>query len=133
MYSEYLGRPRRHAFSLVEVMVVVVIIGLLAGAVAIRVHHYMDKAKSNRARADIATIASALETFYAEKARYPSNEEGLAILPITTLKDPWGHPYQYNQPGRDHPYEVISFGADAREGGEGQDADIVSWDLAENP
>ena len=136
MSSDQKSAPRtRHVrgFSLVEVMVVVVIIGLLAGAVAIKVRHYMDKAKTTRARADIATIASALETYYADKSKYPSNEEGLLVLPITTLKDPWGRAYQYNQPGRSEPYEVMSFGADGREGGDGQDTDIVSWNLEEQP
>ncbi len=120
---------RRRAFSLVEIMVVVVIIGLLATAVALRVRHYVDSAKTNRARADIATIVSALESYYAEHSAYPSNDEGLAVLPLTTLKDPWGRPYQYNQPASEHAYEVVSYGADGREGGDGIDADLHSWDL----
>lgn len=121
--------PLSRAFSLVEIMVVVVIIGLLATAVALRVRHYVDNAKTNRARADIATIVSALESYYAEHSLYPSNDEGLNVLPLTTLKDPWGRPYQYNQPAAEHPYEVISLGADGREGGSGIDADLHSWDL----
>jgi general secretion pathway protein G len=112
-----------------EVMVVVVIIGLLAGAVALRVRHYVDKAKLQRARSDISTIVSAVEAFYADKSRYPTNEEGLTALPLTTLKDPWGRPYQYNCPGHDHPYEVVTYGADGREGGDGEDADLFSWNL----
>jgi|ERR1051326_2255793 general secretion pathway protein G len=116
-------------FSLVEIMVVVVIIGLLATAVALKVRHYVDRAKVNRARADIATIVTALETYYAEHSGYPSNDEGLSVLPLTTLKDPWGRLYQYNQPAADHAYEVVSYGADGREGGDGIDADIHSWDL----
>lgn len=123
---------RRSAFSLIEIMVVVVIIGLLAGMVAIKVSHYVDKAKFNRAKADIATIVDAVEGYYAEKGRYPTNEEGLAILPLKNLKDPWDRPYQYNSPGRDQPYEVVCYGADGREGGEDQNRDVVSWALQES-
>jgi general secretion pathway protein G len=124
---------RRRGFSLVEIMVVVVIIGLLAGAVAIKVGDYVDKAKTNRAKSDIATIVNALETVYADKGRYPSNEEGLASLPLKNFTDPWERPYQYNQPGRSGPFEVISYGADGVEGGEGPNADIASWHLEQQP
>ena len=123
-------------------MVVLVIIGLLAGAVSIGVRNYLAKAKENTARMEIATICDALETFSAVYDRYPTNEEGLTILTEPTDKlvdplltqsplDPWGRPYQYNQPGRNGPYEVVCLGADGREGGEGLDKDIGSWDLKE--
>ncbi len=130
------GRPmgggrRRAAFSLIEVMVVVVIIGLLAGAVALKVTGYMDTAKVNRTKSDIATIERAIETFYLTHSRYPTNEEGLDDLPIKTRLDPWGNPYQYNSPGRKGPFEVISFGADGREGGDGMNADVYSWQVAD--
>lgn len=123
------GALSRRGFSLMEVMVVVVIIGLLAGAVALRVGVYVDKAKLQRVRADIATISSAVEAFYADKSRYPTNEEGLASLPLSTLKDPWGRPYQYNCPAREHPYEVVCYGADGREGGNGENGDTSNWTL----
>ncbi len=116
-------------FSFVEVMIVVVIIGLLAGAVAIKVSDYVDKAKQNRTRSDIATIMNAVESFYADKGRYPGNDEGLAVLPLKNTKDPWGRPYQYNQPGRNEPYEVLCYGADGREGGEDANQDITSENL----
>ena len=130
------------AFSLVEIMVVLVIIGLLAGAITIGTRNYMVKAKENTARMEIATICNALETFYTVYDRYPTNEEGLTILteeterleePLMRQKptDPWGRPYQYNQPGREGPYEVVSLGADGREGGDGADGDIGSWALKE--
>lgn len=130
----------RKAFSLVEIMVVLVIIGLLAGVVTINVRHFMIKGKQNTARMEISNICQAVESFYATFGRYPSNEEGLAVLTQTSDKlpekllnqmpsDPWDKAYQYNQPGRSEPYEVICFGADGREGGEGADGDIVSWDL----
>ncbi len=122
---------RRGGFSFIEVMVVVVIIGLLAGAVAIKVSDYVDRAKLNRARSDIATIVNAVESYYADTGAYPSNEQGLSALPIKNTKDPWNRPYQYNQPGRSEAYEVICYGADGREGGDGADRDISSDSLEE--
>ena len=111
-------------------MVVVVIIGLLAGAVAIKVSSYVDKARLNRAKSDIAVIVNAIESYYLDRAAYPSNEEGLAALEsVTNPTDPWGRPYLYNQPGRNEPYEVVCYGADGREGGEGPDRDISSETL----
>ncbi|MEO1535289.1 MAG: type II secretion system major pseudopilin GspG [Planctomycetota bacterium] len=121
----------RRAFSLVEIMVVVVIIGLLAGTVAISVGGYVDRARTNRARSDISTLVTAVESFYATESRYPSNEEGLSVLPIESQTDPWGNPYQYNTPGRDGPYEIVSYGADAAPGGDGQNTDIISSELGE--
>jgi len=122
---------RSNGFSFIEIMVVVVIIGLLAGTVAIKVGHYVDKAKKNRARSDIATIVNAVESYYADNGRYPTNDEGLSVLPIKNTKDPWARVYQYNQPGRSEPYEVICYGADGREGGDKTDADITSANLQE--
>ena len=135
----YCNSSRRRGFSFIEVMIVVVIIGLLAGAVTLSTRHFMDKAKQTRARTDIATYKSALESFYAEFGRYPSNEEGLLILTpkfIDKLRmDPWAHPYQYVFPGRQSAYEVICFGADGRDGGDGVNMDISSEDvdIAEKP
>ena len=131
MTSKYIRRHMVKAFSLIEVMVVVVIIGLLAGAVALKVTDYMDTAKLNRAKSDIATIADAVEADYLTRSRYPTNEEGLSKLPLKNLTDPWGNPYEYNSPGAKEPYEVISFGADGREGGDGINADIYSWQLGD--
>lgn len=134
-------RPARHGFSLVEVMVVLVIVGLLAGMVAIGTRGYLARAKQGTARAEIATIGEALETYYLAHDRYPTHEEGLDVLTTTSERwpepllrsapiDPWGRPYQYNTPGRDgQPYEVLSLGADGRDGGDGLDADLGSWDL----
>lgn len=134
------SRRGKKAFSLVEVMIVIVIIGLLAGVVTINVRGYLHKAKVNTARQEIATICKAIETFYGELGRYPTNEEGLEVLtkagekfpePLLSGKpvDPWGRPYEYAQPGREGPYEVICFGADGREGGSGIDADVLSSQL----
>jgi general secretion pathway protein G len=126
----YSNRSRYRGFSFIEVMIVVVIIGLLAGAVTLSTRHFMDRAKQTRARSDIATYKSALESFYAESGRYPTSEEGLAVLTpkfIDKLRlDPWLHPYQYNFPGKQSAYEIICFGADGRDGGDGVNQDITS-------
>lgn len=134
-------RPhRRRAFTLVELMVVIVIIGLLAGVVTISVRSYLIRGKQSVARLEIAKICQALDTFYAEFDRYPPNEQGLESLVENTdafpdgllnklPTDPWGFAYEYHSPGRTMPYEVICYGADNREGGTAADADISSEDL----
>jgi general secretion pathway protein G len=123
---------RRHAFSLIEVMIVVVIIGIMAGVVTYATTGYLDKAKRQRARSDIATYSGAIDYFYSVTGHYPDNQEGLKVLMPEYIKmvqnDPWGHPYQYVQPGKGGPYDLISYGADGREGGTGADADITNWD-----
>lgn len=121
-----LKNQRSAAFTLMEIMIVVVIIGLLATAVTVKVSDYVDKAKTNRAKADIRTIVDAIESFYAEKGRYPTNEEGLSLLSLKNTKDPWNRDYLYNQPGRQSAFEVITFGADGQEGGTEMNADISS-------
>jgi general secretion pathway protein G len=123
-------------------MIVIVIIGLLAGVVTINVRSYLTRAKQSAARQEIATVVHALNTFYATCGRYPTNEEGLGVLtsasekfpePILEgkLADPWGRSYQYNAPGSKGPFEVLSYGADGREGGDGADADLSSDALKE--
>jgi len=130
------GRARR-AFSLVEIMIVIVIFGLLAGVVTINVRHYLTKAKQNAARQGIATLVQALDSYWAVYNRYPTNEEGLSVLVKATDKmpepllknepiDPWGRPFVYNSPGPNGPYQVVCLGPDGREGGEGV---ITSDDL----
>ena len=129
---------RQHAaFSLVELMVVVIIIGLLSTLVAVQTRSYLIASKQNAARAEIATMVSALESFYADQSRYPNNEEGIEILtrgtrsfPDGFLKkvptDPWGRPYEYISPAVKSPFTILCLGGDGREGGEGGDADISS-------
>ena len=120
-------------FSLIEVMIVVVIIGLLAGVVTYATREYLERAKRQRARADIAVLTGAVDAFYLDKGRYPENQEALKVLVPGFIKslpsDPWGRPYQYVQPGRRAAYEIVSYGADGREGGSGADADVASYDV----
>ena len=121
-------------FTLVELMVVIVIIGLLATVVIINVLPATDKAAITKARADVATLEQGVEMFRLNKLRYPSGSEGLQAITAEGYvkrlpKDPWGNDYRYAQPGRDgRQFDIYSYGADGREGGEGQDADIGNWD-----
>ena len=125
----------RRAFTLVEIMIVVVIVALLATAATVNVRKYLTKAHVNTAISDISTIKGALDQYWAEHKRYPTNEEGLQVLlqkkaagdePYlnTDLKDPWGNPYQYNSSGPNQ-CEVISLGPDGIPGTD----DISSEDL----
>ena len=131
---------RRCGFSLVELMVVMVIIGMLASLVALRTRSYLIAGKQNAVKAQIGTIVKALESFYADQGRYPTSDEGLEILTEGTPtipdgflpkvpKDPWKNPYEFISPGRDSPYEVICLGEDGEEGGEGAARDISSENL----
>ncbi|MCC7407258.1 MAG: type II secretion system major pseudopilin GspG [Phycisphaeraceae bacterium] len=128
-------------FSLVEMMVVLVLIGLLASVVTINVRSYLIRGRQNTAKLEISTLRGAVETFYGVTGRYPTNEEGLQALVQTNDQiteplidqvptDPWGRPYQYLSPGRDdRPYEILCYGADGREGGTGADQDLNSAEL----
>jgi general secretion pathway protein G len=120
-------------FSLVEIMIVVVIIGLMAGLVVYATSSYLERAKRQRARADIATLAGAVDSFYLAKGEYPPSDQGLKALVPEFVKvvqnDPWGNPYTYIVPGKSGPYDIISYGADGREGGTGADADITNSDV----
>jgi general secretion pathway protein G len=122
----------RRGFTLIELMIVVVILGLLAGIAAYSIPRYLDKAKQQKARSDISVFMGALDSFYAERGRFPDNQEGLKVLAPEFIKsvpiDPWGHPYQYVSPGRSGAYDLISYGADGREGGSGADTDITNTD-----
>lgn len=138
-------RARRAGFTLVEMMVVIVILGILATVVAINVLPSQDKAMVGKARADVSVLEQALESYRLDNFVFPTNEQGLQALvaPPPGLnqadryreggyirrlpKDPWGNPYQYRAPGAHGLVDVYSFGADGREGGEGKDADIGNW------
>src|SRR4029077_4848496 len=135
---------RSAGFTLVEIMVVIIIIGILAATIVPKFMTATFDAKVSAAKSDVAALGSALERFYVHMDRYPTMEEGLKILveaPSTEDKkwrgpyiqelrnDPWGNPYQYSVPGTHHPttFDVWSRGADGADGGEGQGADIGNW------
>ena len=143
MCSRFQHPRRRAAFTLVELMVVIVLIGLLAGAVAVGTRQYIISGKRAVAKLEISRICQALDTFYTAYDRFPTNDEGIEVLAqpgdkfaaallSEVPKDPWGRPYEYIHPGRETAYEVLSFGADGREGGTGADGDISSTALDEN-
>lgn len=117
-------------FTLVELMVVIVILGLLTTLVVINVMPSQDLAMRKKAEADIATIGQALEMYRVSNMRYPSASEGLAVLAGSTgtirrlPDDPWGRAYQYANPGPSGGIDVYSLGADGQPGGEGENADI---------
>jgi general secretion pathway protein G len=126
------GWSDEDGFTLVELMVVIVIIGLLATIVIINVMPAADRAAATKARADIATLEQSLDLYKLDNQRYPTTEEGLEALVsgeyIRRLpNDPWSNPYRYAAPGRSgQPFTVASWGADGREGGTGENADIAN-------
>lgn len=138
------NRRRNSGFTLVELMVVIVILGLLATIVVLNVLPQGDRARAEKAKSDIATIESALETYKLQNFSYPSTADGLQALVkappsadparyqaggyIKKLpKDPWGREYLYTSPGSHGETDIWSYGADGKEGGEGSNADIASW------
>ncbi len=135
---------RQQGFTLLEIMVVVVIIGLLAAMVVPSFMKNVDQAGVNRAKQDLRQIETALNLYRLDNFRYPSTEDGLEALvsnpgddaaPNWSQKlpkipiDPWQSPYQYRFPGQQGDFDVFSFGADRQEGGEGVNADISNADL----
>ena len=115
-------------FTLLELLVVIVIIGLLAGYVAPRYFSQVSKSEVQVARAQIDSFEKALDQFRLDKHRHPTAEEGLgAIRPYLKRdvpNDPWGRPYVYRTPGQKADFEIVSYGRDGKPGGAGEDADI---------
>ena len=138
---------RSRGFTLIEIMVVIVILGVLAALVVPKVMSRPDEARVVAARQDIASLMQALKLYRLDNRRYPTTEQGLAALVTKpTLApvpegwknggyverlplDPWSKPYQYLNPGLRGEIDVFSFGADGVAGGEGSDADIGNWAL----
>lgn len=125
------NRRREDGFTLIELMVVIVIIGLLATVVVLNVLPAQDKAMRTKARADIALIEQAAELYRLDALRYPPSLAALSTGKRPYLKslpaDPWGNAYQYRVPGQRGAVDIYSLGADGRPGGEGEDADIGNW------
>jgi general secretion pathway protein G len=129
-------------FTLIEILVVIIIIGLLAALVGPRLFGKVSSAKQKAAKAQIELLGTALDTFRLDVGRYPTTEEGLKALrekpsgveewqgpylPKEIPLDPWGRPYIYKSPGEHGDYDLISYGRDGVPGGEGEDEAIVSW------
>jgi general secretion pathway protein G len=118
-------------FTILEIIAVIVIIGLLWALVATNFMGKVDEARQVDAQAQIGLLGQALDLYRLEKGKYPSNEEGLkaiqTYLKKELPKDPWGNEFHYKSPGDHGDYDLVSYGADNAEGGEGNDLDIVSW------
>ena len=130
-------------FTLLELMVVLLILGLLTSIAAPRVAKYLRKAKSDTARIQVEALGSAVDSFNLDNGRFPNNEEGLKALiehpqglatwdgpyikKQDSLIDPWGKPYLYRVPGRKGEFDVYTLGSDQREGGEGDARDVGNW------
>lgn len=141
------GKPSRaqrnqRGFTLLELLVVMVIIGLLAGYVGPKYFSQIGKSEVKAARAQLDALGKALDQFRLDTGHYPSTEQGLATLverPANEAKwagpyltkavplDPWGHPYVFIAPGEHGDYDLLSYGKDGRPGGEGEAAEITNW------
>ncbi|MDD3553339.1 MAG: type II secretion system major pseudopilin GspG [Deltaproteobacteria bacterium] len=134
---------REKGFTLIELLVVVIIIGLLASLVAPKFFGKLGASKQKTAKAQIELFGSALDSFRLDVGRYPTTEEGLnalrekpssaekwqgPYLPKAIPKDPWGRDYVYKCPGEHGEYDIISYGLDGQPGGEGENADVNSWE-----
>lgn len=135
-------RENEKGFSLIELLIVMVIIGLLAGLVGPKMFGKVDTSKQKSAKAQISLFETALDMYRLDMGKYPTSDMGLQALrtnpdenekwdgpylPKEVPLDPWQNPYKYESPSEKGDYEIISYGADGAEGGSGTDADIVSW------
>jgi len=128
-------------FSLIELLIVVLILGLLASLVAPNMFKKLGKAKSKTAKVQIEMLGTSLDSYRLDTGKYPSSDQGLEALredpgvdnwdgPYLQKEvpaDPWGNPYQYRYPGDKAEYDLYTLGADGQEGGEGEDADVGNW------
>lgn len=147
MNTSRIRRP--YGFTLIEVMVVVVILGILAAIIVPRIMDAPDKARVAKAKQDIAALQSALNMYKLDNYVYPSTQQGLEALVAPPQgdpparnwkpggylehlpKDPWGNPYQYLNPGTHGEIDIFSYGADGKPGGEGINADIGNWNIGD--
>lgn len=133
----------QRGFTLLELLVVLVILGLLAAVAGPQVMKHVGGAKSSTAKLQIDEFGAALDMYKLEVGRYPNSQEGLQALSEapsgatnwngpylkkkTVPKDPWGNDYHFASPGQHGAFDIYSYGADNREGGEGEDKDVVNW------
>ena len=136
-------RRRERGLTLIELLVVLLIIGLIAAFAVPQVMKYLGGARQDSAAIQINQLSGILDLYRLDVGRYPSASEGLDALleqpsgaegwngpyvkKAQSLVDPWGKPYEYRVPGRHGEFDLYSLGADGSEGGEGEDADVVSW------
>ncbi len=136
-------QKKMRGFTLIEIMVVIIILGLLSALVAPKFFGKIDQAKIRTAKTQIEMLGAALDSFRLDTGRYPLTEEGLnalqeapsglngwfgPYLPKAVPVDPWGNPYVYTSPGRHGSYDLVSYGQDGQEGGEKNNKDVVSWE-----
>jgi general secretion pathway protein G len=147
LYSTYRRSSHARGFTLIEIMVVVVILGILAALVVPKLIGRVDESRIAAARLDINNLKAALQMYKLDNQRYPTTEQGLQALVTKPTSgpepkgwrsggyieklpnDPWKNPYQYLSPGTHGPIDIFSYGADGQPGGTGDDADIGSWEL----
>jgi len=140
------SRRKKSGFTLVELLIVMVILGLLSALVGPRLFGHLASSKTKAARTQIELVGAALDMYRLDLGRYPATEEGLSALSVKPAdeaqavnwrgpylkkkldKDPWGNAYVYVFPGQYGEYDLSSLGADGQPGGEGEDADIHSWE-----
>lgn len=137
-------RAQQGGYTLLELLVVMAILGLLAGLVAPRVVRYLSSSKSGTAYLQSRNLSSALDLYRLDAGRYPSQDQGLQALirkpeaadqwfgPYLTdesgIIDPWGRKFVYRMPGKHGEFDILSYGADGQEGGEGENADVNGWE-----
>ena len=137
-------RKKQYGLTLIELMVVITIIALIGAIIGPRVFKQLGGAKTKTAKAQIEDLGASLDLFYLDAGRYPDTNEGLQALiqPPADMdkwngpymkknkipKDPWGYDYHYQSPGENGAYDLYSYGRDNAPGGDGEDADIVSWE-----
>jgi len=144
MKAQYAAPGAQRGFTLLELLVVLVILGLLAGLVGPQVMNQLGGAKAKTARLQMEEFGAALDLYRLEVGRYPNSQQGLTALVSrpdnapgwngpylkkqVIREDPWGSAYNYQSPGQNAPYEIISLGADGQPGGDGENSDIRSWE-----
>ncbi|MCJ7681326.1 MAG: type II secretion system major pseudopilin GspG [Candidatus Aminicenantes bacterium] len=135
-------KKKEKGFTLIEMLIVMVILGLLAALVGPRMFGKVGKSRQNAAKAQISLFETALDTYRLDTSKYPTTDQGLQALrtkpgsverwdgpylPKNVPLDPWGHAYEYRSPGEHGDYDIISLGADGTAGGEGENEDVVNW------